>query len=543
MASKKKINKLSIRDVHSADEQIAKLTIVKSMALNDALHSTDVDSIYKAQQYLQQIEKKDPNNKPQSILIDPLQSNVDGYKSKPYRLSYDMLRAMARSPIIKAIIKTRVSQVVAFTQPQKDKYTPGFVIRPKDAVKTDSGIKLNKQQEARVAELTEFMLNCGDNPNEWHGDTFASFTKKTIADSLELDQLTAEIIRTRGGEVCEFVATDGGTYRIADSHNDEKQVNTVLKKGEKNGYLPYYVQIYQSRIIAEFYPWELMFGVRNPSSSILANGYGRSELEDLIENITSMLNADQYNSNFFKVGSNPKGILRVSGNINTARIDEFKQHWQAQMAGSRNAHKLAVFEADKMDFINTQLPNKDMEYSKYQEFLIKVGCAHYLIDPSEIGFPMTGSSSGNQGIGGDNGLESRLEYSKDKGLKPLLTSYEHWINQYILGQKDPNYVLSFEGLDAESPEKELENDVKAVTNWSTVNEIRRKRGMKDIKGGDIILNPIFLQAQLAQQQQDESNQYMDEQQNQDGEDNKPNPFTKSLEEDIKKLFSEEREAV
>ena len=544
----KKTKNLSIDNVHEADEQIAKLTIVKSLALDNALRSSDVNDIFKAQQYLKQIEKKDSINKPQSLLIDPVSHGADGYKTKPFRLSYDMLRAMARSPIIKAIIKTRVSQVVSFITPQKDRYSAGFVIRPKNAKKTDSGIKLTKEQEKRIEALTEFMLNCGDNANEWHGDNLTSFTKKIIADSLELDQATAEIIRTRGGEACEFIATDGATFRIADTNNDEKlgivhQANSNLKKGEKNGYLPYYVQVYMSRIVAEFYPWELLFGVRNPSSSILANGYGRSELEDLIENITAMLNADQYNANFFKVGSNPKGILKVSGNINQARIDEFRQSWQAQMAGTRGAHKLAIIEGDKMDFVNTQMANKDMEYGQYQEFLIKVGCAHYLIDPSEIGFPMTGSSSGSQGLGGEGGLEARLEYSRDKGLKPLLTSYQAWLNQYILGQKDPDYELVFEGLDAESPEKELENDVKAVSNWSTINEIRRKRGMKDIEGGDIILNPIFLQAQMAaqqSQQQEESNQYVDQQ---DQGQQEENPFTKALTHDIEKLFVQERVAI
>lgn len=525
--------KLSIHDIGAIEEQIAKATIVRNLTIQEALKSNSVDDIYKAQQYLQQIAPKDKNIKPQSLLIDPQSHGADGYKEKSFRLSYEMLRAMARSPIFKAIIRTRVSQVMNFIEPQKDKYSPGFVIKPKDAKVTDSGIKLSKQQEARIAELTEFILNCGDNTNEWHGDNFASFTRKFITDSLELDQCTAEIVRNRGGEVCEFIATDAATYRIADTNNDETDTNTRLQKGAQNGYLPYYVQIYQSRILAEFYPWELIFGIRNPSTSILANGYGRSELEDLIENVTAMLNADQYNANYFKVGSNPKGILKVSGNIGQGRLDEFKNHWQAQMAGVRNSHKLPIIEADKMDFINTQTSNKDMEYSKYQEFLIKVGCAHYLMDPAEIGFPMQGAS-GPAGLGGDGGTREKLEYSRDKGLKPLLTSYQNWVNKYILGPKDENYILTFEGIDVESPEKELENDVKAVTNWSTVNEIRRKRGMKDIEGGDIILNPIFLQQQMAAMQGDQqSNEYVDQEQG-----DEPNPFQKSLESDIKKIFAE-----
>jgi hypothetical protein len=536
MSKKKNHTKPTIQDIALIDEQVSKLQIVKSLAINDALHSTDVESIYKAQQYLQQIEKKDPDLKPQSMLLDPQQFGADGYKTKSFKLSYDMLRSMGNVPIIKAIIETRKEQVCTFIEPQKDKYSPGFVIRPKKFKKTDSGIKLSKEQERRIEELTEFVLNCGDNDNEWHGDNINSFTRKVIHDSLTLDQATFEIIRNRGGEPCEFIATDGATYRIADTHNDEKNQSINLKKGEKNGYLPYYVQVYQSRILAEFYPWELCFGVRNPSSSILSNGYGRSELEDLIENVTSMLNADQYNANYFKVGSNPKGILKVTGNINQGRIEEFKNHWQAQMAGTRNAHKMMIIEADKMDFINTQASNKDMEYGKYQEFLIKIACAHYKIDPSEIGFNMQGESGSGGGFG-KNDQEDKVKYSKDKGLKPLVKAYNAWLQKYIIDQKDPDYEIVLEGLDVETPDQELDNDVKAITNWSTVNEIRRKRGLEDIEGGDIILNPIFLQNQMASMQgNQDSNQYMDQSQQSDQE-KEENPFTKSLEKDLERLFA------
>lgn len=542
-SNKNKAN-FSIHDIGLIDEQIAKANIVKNITLDQALRSQSVDDIFKAQQYIQQIENKNKDVKPQSMLMDPQSYGADGYKEKQFKLSYDILRAMARTPIIKAIIKTRVNQVVAFTRPQKDKYSPGFVIRPKKAKKTDSGVKLTKQQEARIEEITEFVLNCGVNANAWHGDNFASFTRKFITDSLELDQCTAEIVRNNGGEVCELLATDASMFRIADTHNDEEFRSNNLKKAEKNGYLPYYVQVYQSRIVNEYYPWELMFGVRNPSSSIYSNGYGRSELEDLIENVTSMLNADQYNSNFFKVGSNPKGILKVTGNVNQSRLEEFKMHWQAQVAGVRNAHKLPIIEADKMDFISTQTSNKDMEYSKYQEFLIKVGCAHYLMDPSEIGFPMAGASDGSKGLGGDGGTKEKLEYSKDKGLNPLLVSYEDWYNKYVIDPFDSEYELKFEGLDVESPEKELENDVKAVQNWSTVNEIRRKRGMKDIPGGDIILNPIFLQNQMASMQGDEeSNDYVnsyagDDEPNPFKKSEKVNPFEKDFEKDIAEIFAQ-----
>lgn len=530
-------NSSPLHNVLSVDEQIAKLQIAKSMELEKALKSNDIDMIYKAQSYLQQIDQKDTNIKPQSILVDPLSYSADGYKTKSFRLSYEMLRAMGQTSIIKAIIETRKEQIMPFLRPQKDKYSKGFVIRPKKAKVTDSGIKLTKEQEKRIEEITEFLLHCGENANSWHGDDLDSLTRKFIHDSLTLDQGTFECVENRAGDLCEVIATDGATYRIADTHNDERDSNN-LKKGEKNGYMPYFVQVYNSRIIAEFYPWELCFGIRNPQTSIYQNGYGRSELEDLIENVTSMLNADMYNANYFKVGSNPKGILRVSGNVNQNRLEEFKNHWQATMAGVRNAHKLMVVDAEKMDFINTQASNKDMEYAKYQEFLIKISCAHYRIDPSEIGFPMSGNSEGG-GAMFEGSNKHRLEFSKEKGLKPLLSYVQKCFHKYIVERYDSDYEFIFEGTDIESPEMELENDIKAVQNWATINEVRSKRGMKPIEGGDIVANPVYLQAQQMKMQGDQgSNAFVD--QNGDGEgDNKPdeeNPFMKALDNDLKKIF-------
>lgn len=533
----------------SLSEQEERLAIEKAVLLNKALKSDDTDSIYKAQRYLKNQFKgnntanvNSPTGQPfKSLILDPQTVSNGGYKDKPLNVSFDVLRAMSKIPIIKAIIETRKEQVLSFCDPQKDKYSTGFVIRPKKAENVDGGIKLNSRQEKRVEELTQFILNCGDEANRWHGDNFHSFARKFIQDCLTLDQGTFEVIRNRRGEPTEFLATDGATYRVADTYNNEQK---TTQDKEVDGHLPFYVQVHQGAVVAEFYPWELCFAIRNPQSNIYSNGYGRSELEDLMETITSMLQADQYNSNYFKVGSNPKGILKVTGNVNQGRIEEFRAHWANSVAGSRNAHKLPIIEAEKMDFISTQASNKDMEFAKYQEYLIKISCAIFKMDPSEIGFPMAGSSEGNQGLGGDGGNESKLEYSKDKGLKPLLKSFQQWLNKYVMGPKtDDEYELLFLGLETESPAMELDNDIKAVSNWATVNEIRRKRQMKDIEGGDVILNPIFLQAQqVAMQGNPESNQFVSGQQDyQDSEDQEKSedPFMKGLQEDIERILTAE----
>ncbi len=546
-----------VHTLASADELIQKINIEKSLTIQKALHSDNVDAIYKANNYLQKFQKSSAGISNNTMLIDPMSINTGlGYQDKPLRVSLQMLRNMGKIPVIKSVISTRIDQVCNFSQPQENKYSTGFVIRPKKKVMGGDGeIKLTKEQEIRIEELTEFILNCGSNEvDPYRHDTFENFLKKFIKDSLELDQACPQFTETRGGDLYSYQAIDGATIRISDTFF--KQIDEDYKAKHKdeyvNGYLPYYVQIYMNRIINEYYPWELAMCVRNPSTDIYSNGYGRSELEDLMQIVTNILNADQYNANYFKVGSNPKGILRVTGNVNQSRIQEFSNQWQSQMAGVRNAHKMPIIEADKMDWISTQSSNKDMEYSKYYEFLIKIACACYRIDPSEINFPLPGGSEQKPMFDGNNA--ARLKNSKDKGLNPLLRFTQSKLNKHVLSRLDPDYEFLFVGLEAEDKDKDLQDLVSSVQNFMTVNEARRKRGLKDIsdeEGGNTILNPILMQQKLQKQQMDmqqkmgqeqqkqvatPGNGYDDEEYGQNQQDE--NPFTKALKNDIEKILCE-----
>jgi len=522
------------------------LAIEREIELKKALSSSDPNAVYRARTYLQSIEKRDEVQQ-KSILVDPLQLTTSfGYKDKPFTLSYDVLRAMAKTHVIKAIIETRKDQVMAYCEPQSDKFSTGFVIQKRDQTldpKTGKKKEVSKSEQKKIDYLTQFVLNCGTTENRWHADTFDVFVGKIVQDSLTLDQATFEIVRDRAGRPIEFFATDGATYRIADSYVDQTKAdpNSIIQ-----GYAPAYVQMYQSKIISTFYPWELCFGVRNPMTDIRYNGYGRAELEDMIQTVTALLNSDFYNANFFKVGSAPKGILRYSGNINQNTVEDFRRQWMAQVSGVMNMHKMPIINADKLDFINTTMSNKDMEFAKYLEFLIKIACAAYKIDPSEIGFPMSGNTEGTSGLGGNN-QEEKIKYSKDKGLKPLLKKVQYWINMFLIWPLDNTYEFRFVGLEGTDEQTELDRDVTMLTNFMTLNEIRAKRNLDPLEGGDVPLNPAYLQAKSMDQQQQQAEQQqqegdsgydMEEGGNDFGDEGDDNPFAKSLQEDLAIIFSQ-----
>jgi len=468
-----------------------KIDIQEQLHLKKWLESNDPDLLIKAQLHLEDVEKRKTSGI-KTLIFDPEERNQgDGYLRKAKALTFGTLRAMSKTPIISAIIKTRVEQVSEFTTPQTDRFQPGFVIRPKvrtffrDVDKEEPNEKL----QARIDKAVEFVLNCGENSNSWHGDTFDKFTRKLIPDSLALDQATFEVVRNRRGQPVEMMAVDAATMRIADSYEDDEYANQNRDRKKINGYYPSFVQILDGVIRNEYYPWELCFGIRNHNTSIYNNAYGSSELEELMNIVTWMLNSDTYNGKFFSQGSAPKGIIKVSGNVNTARLNEFRQTWQATTATVMNAHKIPVIEAENFEFIDTQQKNRDMEFSQWQEYLIKIACAMYKIDPSEVfdlQYTNTNSFSGAN-------KEENVQYSKDKGLKPLLKAYQGWINKYIINPMDPDLELVFLGLDAESEAKELELDIKRAASFMGFKEVRSKHELGDLAEDDMILNPVFMQ--------------------------------------------------
>lgn len=519
--------------------QKQKLIVEEKLALDEAIKNGTSEDIVKAQNYWQakQREQAMDEGVGRSLLVDPNAKYAQqGYVEKNFNVSFQVLRQMSKTPIPRAIIGTRREQVAEFCTPQRDKYSPGFIIRKKNRnyFGKDDDNEPTKEEIKEINRLTDFVLNCGDNQNKWHADDFESFMRKITTDSLSLDQYTYEIIRNRKGEINEFVATDGATFRVADTYDDD-DVKGGQKPPKINGYYPSYVQVYHARPVAEFYPWELCFGVRNPQSDIMSNAYGRSELEDLISTVTSLLNADQYNSNYFKIGSNPKGLLRVKG-LNPSRLEEFRSQWMAEMAGVNNAHKMPVIDAEKMEFISTQQSNKDMEYGRYYEFLVKIACAIFTISPEEIGFPLEGVGASNLGGKGNN--ETELEYSRSKGLFPLLRNLEKNLNKYIVGPaSNDKYELVWMGLRERTAEAELDMQVKEVQYVKTVNEVRKERGLEEVENGDIILNPVFMQNKQAGMFGDaESNMFMDEADEAEKSESENNPFVNSLQSFVDEEF-------
>src|SRR5690606_2658223 len=102
-----------------------------------------------------------------------------------------------------------------------------------------------------------------------------------------------------------------------------------------------YVQVINNEITAYYTSEELAFGTSNPRTDLYVGGYGFSELEMLIHQVTSHLWAEEYNSRFFSQGGTTKGILNLKGNANAPisphQLDAFKRQWISQVSGMTGA--------------------------------------------------------------------------------------------------------------------------------------------------------------------------------------------------------------
>jgi hypothetical protein len=528
------------KSMEDLKQKEALLVAEKQILMKKGLESSDPLTLLKANEVVaaSQVQNRETSDR-KSMLIDPsfIMSSF-GYKDKTFGLSYATLWRMAKTNIPNAIIRTRINQVAAFCEPQSDKYTTGFVIRKKKLYgRSDAEEKLTTFEQKEIEAITEFVLNCGKNDG-YQGEDFDSFTRKVIQDSLTWDQMTWEIVSDRRGYPFEFVPTDASTFRLSESFDDDAYKQDLLRRrnlGQQKkikGYYPSFVQLNkQNEVASEFYPWELCFGIRNPSTSTFNFGYGRGELEDLITTITSMLWGEDYNRRFFSQGSIPKGFFKLKSGVgNQTMLNDFKQQFMGMMTGVQNAWKTPVIEGD-FDWINLHNNNNDMEFSRWYEFLIKISCAIFCIDPAEINFPLGGSSDGGNPMFEGNKTD-RLKFSKDKGLYPLLRFYQRRLNQSVIKRLNPKYELAFVGMDGLTIQDELEMDLKKGNSFVKLNELRSKWGYKEDEFGNVIGMGAYMtmlnNAQMEKQNQEQQQAQNQEGADQSGQQEEENPFMKSI---------------
>lgn len=321
--------------LHDLERKRAEFEVLERDLIEKSLRSSDPHSIMKAQNYLQTLDQQySPNGTTEkgvkAFLYSPEMEyyNSGGFRQPIKAVSHQTLRSMARTPVIKTIIGTRVNQVADFSEPSESEQEKGWMIRKKPRRRKDEKDTGDKKI---LLYIENFILNGGSGDSKYDSDGFDSTLRAVTKDSLEVDQLCIELIPDRQGRLSRYVPVDGTTMRLVDSTLQEKN-----QLPRKNGYYPKYVQVWMEQAYTFFYPWEMSFGIRNKTTDIYSNGYGISELEDMVQIVTWILYGTQYNGNFFSNGSNPKGFFSIEGSVAPNALSDFKQMWRNTIVGVQN---------------------------------------------------------------------------------------------------------------------------------------------------------------------------------------------------------------
>lgn len=430
-----------------------------------------------------------PSEDPQALFFDPF-SIIEqlGYKEKPSSITYGTLDAMIwKVPLLQGIIITRLNQISSFCRVQDDIFKPGFRITPRDRDATLSAA------DKKFVGLTEnMMLTTGVTMNPLGRDSLKKFTRKFMRDSMKYDQACAETVKNRKGEPAQFWAVDASTIRLADTpktyydENDPDQIYTV--------------QVYDNTVVNEWTRDQMSFCIRNPSTSIRNYGYGISEQEMLVNAITSILWAWDYNQRFFSQGSVAKGVLNIKGPINQKQLRSFRRQWHTMVSGIENAFRSPVLNSDDVQWLNMQQSNRDMEFSAWFDFLIKTISAVWGMDPEEVNFKYGNTGQSRAMFEGAN--KQKLVESKDKGLKPMLEFLADYFTDYIIRPIEPDFKFEFVGLEAQTQDELAKLNAQRVKTTHTVNELRAEQDLEPLEHGDILLDPVYAQqVQMAQQQE------------------------------------------
>ncbi len=413
-------------------------------------------------------------------------------------LDFGTLAHMARVPVISAIIGTRINQVAEFATPQSDPYSPGFRIAMRE--RSRSPTKADRQE---IERLTGWLMRCGDARLHVRPVNFEMALRMMLRDSLVFDAACLEVVPQRGGKPAGFVVVDAATIRRARATEADRTSGRHKTAG--------FAQVIDHQVRATFEEGELVFGIRRPRSSIYTAGYGYPELEELMRVVTHLLHAETYNANNFTHGLHLNGLLALKSRMDRAKFNAFKREFYAMLQGVDRSKRLALLQLDPsnnegIESVNLAQTNRDMEYSQWVSWLLRIACAIYLMDPAEIGYQY--GNEGQTAALSEKGPAEKIAYSRERGLRPLLRCAQEWFNRGVIEPLNPDFRLEFVGLEKTSAEQDLDNDGKAVKTMLTVNEVRARRDYKRLKGdlaplGDMILDPTFINTavMLLQQKQ------------------------------------------
>lgn len=441
--------------------------------------------------------------------------NNYNYKAKLSRITNKTLKEVSlRDWLISSIIQCRVDTAARFHRPEHRKHEMGFRF-----IKRDHNTEYSDQERDEIAQLEDFIYHCGRRNDVPMDDRmlFGEFLKLVIRDAITFGHVAIEKIPTKLGGLHRFrprpaesiylinkqvprgviEATTNTARKLAEPKSDNDPAREQQINEAENDYIKYVQVSYDNRPISHFGDRDMIFKLFNPQNFADSRGYCYSPLELAIITVTSHLNVENFNSNFFTHGYASKGVLHLKGTVTPAQLQNFRRSFYNTVSGTQNAWRTPIVAGlDEVQWVPISASAREMEYINFNNHLMRILCTQFQIDPLELGLDYLVSANGRAAMQ-QASSEYKINFSRERGLLPLLTFVEDLVNCDILPAIDKTfaekYQFTFTGYTDETPQTEIAQLQAEISVYKSMNDVLRQ-AQKDVikeKIADLPLSAAF----------------------------------------------------
>lgn len=482
------------------------------------LMKADADSLPEKPQ---ELNSHNESVAPKAILSDPYFEQATQHfiqKTKMSRISNRTLKDVSlRDWLVSAIIQGRVDTMLRFSRPEHKRFEMGFRV-----VKRDVNAHYSEEDNEICRQLEDFLYHCGRTKDVIPGQEmlFGEFLKLTLRDAMTFGHVAIEKVLNRKGALHHFRPVPAeSTYRINQMTSREIVEREVeasrrhymerLKRltndpgamanptDRELAYFKYVQMSYDNRVLAAFGDEDMIFKLFNAQNFPDSQGYCYGPLELAIINITNHLNVENYNANFFTHGFAARGLLHLKGTVTQSQLTGFRRQFYNSISGTQHAWRTPIIAGlDDVQWIQMSGSAKEMEYINFNHHLMRTICTQFQIDPVELGLDFLTSPSGRSASQQVNN-EYKINYSRERGLYPILMFFEDLVNCDILPALDKKlaseYMFKFTGYSDETPQTNVALLQAEMTVHRSMNDLLREAKKEPINHpvGDLPLNAQF----------------------------------------------------
>lgn len=450
-------------------------------------------------------------------------NNAYIYKSKGSLVPNSILKNIRDSEelIGGIILPLKANQISLFGRPRPNRFDVGFTVNLKPHVYLQySDEQVEKLKQEVIPQVRDLIQNCGKTTGISGKDriTFSQFLKQITEDVFTYGWWAVEVRRDALGNFHSFRAIDAGTiYHAVPQKDESKEMEAIRKKAREvltqldNHKIPIeefsegqyaWVQVIDNVPYQVFTDDQVLVGYLNPSTDITRYGYPVSPMERVLDSITMHINLTTHNKMFFINGRAARSMLVFKSDVlDEEDITAIRQQMTNHINSANASWRMPVFGLsvnDEVSVVPLDGGSRDMEFTYLADLNKRMILATFQVAPEEISALSYLSRGTNSQALAESNNEWKLLKSQQSALRPLLNAIEDFINLQLLPKINKEWgdlvAVYFEGLDADTPEKEASLISQATALYYTFNDILDRVEKERVQlGGDFPLNAAYLQ--------------------------------------------------